>query len=56
MKEFYRCTLCGGIVSEWDVEEEGACKKCSCARIKPSNLSLWEKIIQVCKHPRVWDW
>lgn len=57
MKEmqFYRCTLCNGVVSEWDVND-GGCKKCGGTRIKPANLSLLEKLVQIWKHPRIWEW
>lgn len=53
---FYRCNLCGGVVSKWDIKEHKGCPKCANPRIKPSNLSLWEKIVQIVKHPKVWTW
>jgi len=52
---FYRCTLCRGVVSPWDIKK-GVCPKCGQARISPTNLTLWEKFIQICKHPKVWRW
>jgi hypothetical protein len=54
--QFYRCCLCGGVVNKWDIKESHGCPKCAHAKIRPTNLSLWEKIIQVCKHPKVWEW
>lgn len=52
---FYRCELCRSVVSPWDINS-GGCKNCSCKRIIPTNLSLWEKIVQVWRHPKVWAW
>lgn len=54
--QFYRCTLCGTAVSPWDIQEKRGCPKCSNNKIKPSDLSLWEKAVQIVKHPRVWRW
>ena len=53
---FYRCCLCGGVVSKWDIKEHKGCPKCAHPRIRPSNLSIWEKIVQIAKHPKVWSW
>ncbi len=54
--EFYRCVLCSSIVSPWDIEEHHGCGKCGGVKIKPTNLSLWEKIIQIILHPAFWKW
>ncbi len=51
MKEFYRCMLCSNVINEWDIYENGACSKCGSVRIKPTDLSLWEEIVQIIKHP-----
>jgi len=53
---FYRCHLCNKVISKWDIEEHHACPKCGHTKISPTNLSAWEKLIQVCKHPAVWSW
>lgn len=53
---FYRCHLCRGIVSPWDIAKEHGCPKCGQRRISPTNLSLFEKLVQICKHPKVWRW
>lgn len=53
---FFRCDLCTKVVSEWDIREVGACTKCGGARVRPTNLSLMEEIIQIIKHPKVWKW
>ena len=53
---FYRCILCGNVVSKWDIQDHHGCKKCGNARIRPSDLSLWEKFVQILKHPRIWAW
>lgn len=52
---FYRCTICHGVVNKWDIVK-GGCPKCSGTRISPTNLTLWEKIVQIIKHPKVWEW
>jgi hypothetical protein len=54
--EFYRCTLCHSVVSIWDIREKGKCRTCSGVRIMPTDLSLWEKIVQIVKHPKIWEW
>jgi DNA-directed RNA polymerase subunit RPC12/RpoP len=53
---FYRCILCGSVVSKWDLEEHQGCGKCGHRRLRPSNLSIWEKAVQIFKHPMVWRW
>jgi DNA-directed RNA polymerase subunit RPC12/RpoP len=53
---FYRCILCASPVSKWDIQAHQGCAKCGNSRIRPSNLSLWEKLVQIIKHPRVWAW
>lgn len=53
---FYRCELCKGIVSSWDIKEIKGCPKCGQARVRPSNLSFIEKVVQIFKHPKVWEW
>ena len=55
-KLFYRCVLCTNVVSEWDLKKHQACPKCGNPRIRPSNLSFFEKLVQVIKHPAVWKW
>ena len=52
---FFRCTLCHCVVSKWDVDA-GGCPKCKGVRIMPSDLSWWEKLVQLVKHPKVWEW
>lgn len=54
--QFYRCVLCGHVVSKWDIAEKHGCPKCRGTKIKPSNLSTWEQICQMIMHPRVWKW
>jgi DNA-directed RNA polymerase subunit RPC12/RpoP len=53
---FYRCRLCRGVVSKWDIKEVQGCPKCGHRRLNPSNLNLWEMFMQICKHPKVWTW
>ena len=53
---FYRCVTCHGVVSQWDISEVHGCPKCAGSRVKPTNLSLLEKIAQIIKHPMVWNW
>ena len=52
---FYRCELCRHVVSPWDIES-GGCGHCGGVRIRPTNLTIWEKIKQMAKHPRIWEW
>lgn len=52
---FYRCLTCHGVVSPWDIDD-GGCQRCGGTRITPTTLTLWEKVVQVLKHPRVWEW
>lgn len=54
--QFYRCTLCHRVVSLFDLREERGCKFCGCKKIAPTNLTLWEKLVQIIKHPKVWTW
>jgi hypothetical protein len=54
--EFYRCTMCSSVVSVWDIKEHGGCKVCKNSRIRPTELSLWEKIKQIFLHPKLWEW
>lgn len=54
--EFYRCTLCHKAISIWDLKEKHGCPYCAGARFSPSNLTLWEMIVQIWKHPKVWRW
>ena len=54
---FFRCTLCRGVVSNWDIHEPPhVCPKCGGARMSPTNLSWWEMIVQIIKHPKLWTW
>ena len=53
---FYRCILCGAVVSVWDVRENQGCRKCGNTRIRPSDLSVWEKLVQIARHPKIWRW
>ena len=53
--EFYRCKLAGHVVSVWDIRK-GGCQRCGCRQIVPADLTWYEKLIQVIKHPKVWEW
>lgn len=52
---FYRCTMCSGVVSPMDMEKYNGCK-CGNNKVSATNLTVWEKIVQIAKHPRVWRW
>jgi DNA-directed RNA polymerase subunit RPC12/RpoP len=54
--QFYRCVLCQGVVSPWDIREIHECPKCAGRRMMPTNLTLIEKVIQVWKHPNIRGW
>lgn len=49
---WYRCILCGAPVSIFDVEQ-GGCHKCGHGKLRPSNLSLWEKVKEIIRNPRI---
>jgi Zn finger protein HypA/HybF involved in hydrogenase expression len=53
---FFRCASCNGVVSMWDIKKIHGCPKCKGNKLRHSDLSLWEKIIQVFKHPQIWRW
>ena len=53
---FYRCVLCRSVVSQWDINEHHGCPTCGNPRVSPTALTLWEKIVQIVKHPKVWQW
>jgi len=53
---FYRCTLCQTVISPWDIQRTHGCPKCGGTKMRASNLSLREKLVQVFKHPQVWRW
>lgn len=54
-KGFYRCVYCHAVVSEWDIKN-GGCQKCGQTKIAPADLTLWEKLVQIIKHPAIWRW
>ena len=54
--KFYRCALCKEVVNLWDIKESKGCPKCGGHKISLSNLTLWEKVIQIAKHPKIWEW
>lgn len=58
MKEiqFYRCGSCNRVVSRWDIKKTHGCPKCQGNKIRPSNLTLKEKAVQIWKHPKIWRW
>lgn len=55
-KAFYRCALCTTVISDWDIRSGGGCPKCASGKMSPTNLSTWEMLVQVCKHPAIWAW
>lgn len=52
---FYRCVLCTRVVNKWQVESGEGCK-CGGMKVKPTNLTWLEKLVQLVKHPKVWQW
>jgi len=54
--QFYRCVLCHRVVSLFDLREKLGCRHCGHAKVSPTNLTLWEKLVQIAKHPKVWTW
>jgi DNA-directed RNA polymerase subunit RPC12/RpoP len=53
---FYRCVLCRKAVSPWDIKRHRGCPHCGHTRMSPTNLTLWEKAVQIMKHPAIWRW
>lgn len=53
---FFRCMLCSRPVSAWDVRDSGGCSYCGGTRVAPTNLTFIEKVIQIFKHPLIWEW
>ena len=52
---FYRCYLCKRIISKWDLARSYECK-CGHGKLSPTNLTIWEKFVQILKHPATWKW
>ena len=55
MTPFYRCMSCSKVVNVWQVRSGDGCV-CGERKCKPTNLTLWEKLVQIVKHPLVWKW
>lgn len=53
---FFRCCLCRRVVSPWDIENAKGCAYCGHARISPTNLTWFELLKQIIKHPKIWKW
>jgi hypothetical protein len=53
---FFRCVLCGEVVSVWDVKSGKGCGKCGGRKIKSTNLTPLEMVRQLIKHPKIWEW
>ncbi len=47
---YYRCVTCRGLVTETDIAL-GGCQKCGGRKLVPTNLTIWEKICELVKHP-----
>lgn len=54
--QFYRCMLCNRIVTVWDIRERQGCRHCGNRKLKPTDLTMIEKLVQILKHPAVWRW
>lgn len=53
---FFRCTMCGKVINLWDLAEGKGCTKCGNSHCRPTNLGIIEMIVQMWKHPRIWEW
>lgn len=53
---FYRCMMCSKVVNQKEILRGEGCPNCAGGKVRPTNLSLLEKIVQICKNPRVWRW
>ena len=54
--EFYRCRTCHRVVNVWDLKKHNACPYCGGAHFQYTNLTMWEKVKEVVKHPKFWEW
>ncbi len=55
MTMFYRCVACTRVVNIWQIKSGDGCT-CGEKKVKPTNLSWWEMLVQIIKHPKVWKW
>ena len=53
---FYRCVSCNKVVSPWDIKKIHCCPTCKANKLRKSELSFTEKIVQMWKHPKLWRW
>lgn len=53
---FYRCNLCGKALAPWVLSAARACPRCGHTRVRPTNLSWWEKTLMLMRYPRFWSW
>jgi len=53
---FWRCAKCNRVVNVWDLQEHHGCRACGSNTIRPTNLTLVEKFVEICKHPAIWRW
>jgi len=49
MTMFYRCHLCHSVLSPWDLKQT-SCPVCGGSKVSPTNLTIWEKIVQIAKN------
>ena len=50
---YFRCLLCGRPVSPLDLDQSHGCAHCGHTRIRPSDLTLWEKVLEVLRNPKI---
>ncbi|MEJ2336567.1 MAG: hypothetical protein P8Y26_13195, partial [Gemmatimonadales bacterium] len=48
---FYRCLVCGKVCAPWDLPKYHGCRKCGSVRLRTTNLSFFEKIIEIIRQP-----
>lgn len=53
---FFRCMGCGKVAAPWEIKKHGSCPQCAGGKFRPTNLSFWEKLVQIIKRPAVWKW
>jgi len=53
---FYRCMVCATVNSPWELKKLGSCRKCGATKVKATNLSFWEKVVQIVRRPMLWKW
>jgi DNA-directed RNA polymerase subunit RPC12/RpoP len=50
---YFRCVLCGRPSAETTLQEHGECGYCGGKRMQPTDLTFFEKVIEIIRHPSI---